>query len=530
MKNRLARLVLIGIVAAGATNVRAGIEVHWEPAVDETTWLPKGNRDNEEMRGDNPYLVDVWWSGDEGDEPRKLHVELRSVSTITGIAGNWGVGENEDFRIHPDENAAWDVEASGNIAPAATKDDIPKDTKVRLVIGSYDYAARAVLRATVFLKLTKVTEGDLGGLPATVEEHPAPPKERGIPLDTDGDFLPNAWEAGKYDPSNPETETSIQTGLDWTRDEDTNPTVNAFAGRPGEPPGSKTTLGLVGDGLLVWEEYRGVFVRGTHRRLDPAQKELFVVASDDIGLAEMTFIRQGAGVQVYFLLKSEVNNLDEVVVNEKNHLPIQRGLYVLHGLVPGGADLGRTFLRSGTGVRRAIVHTGDDGICNTNTAEGDASLIEPGKGEPFSVCIMPKSPEKQEDGLPEKPTNNNDGYQTRELGGDDRYINGFISSGPNGICETEADPSDTQLLPRMTGVPLAPCIDQGDDGDLDTTTLNNAGKTLPDGRVAALDDRFGQYSNEVALSPNETLRCEIYAGRIQEHAKDTGAEYFCERS
>lgn len=66
------------------------------------------------------------------------------------------------------------------------------------------------------------------------------------------------------------------TGFAASADEDLNPT-NPAAEIVTRNDGASQPLGLIGDGLSNLQEYRGFVVRGVHRRLNPFQKDLFVL-------------------------------------------------------------------------------------------------------------------------------------------------------------------------------------------------------------------------------------------------------------
>src|SRR4029078_6206000 len=53
--------------------------------------------------------------------------------------------------------------------------------------------------------------------------------------------------------------------------------------------------------------------------------------------------------------------------------------------------------------------------------------------------------------------------------GDDTIINGQITTGADGICNTAAHAPDTQLIPVGQGAPNKPCILPGPNGTLEST-------------------------------------------------------------
>ena len=84
-----------------------------------------------------------------------------------------------------------------------------------------------------------------------------------------------------------------------------------------------------GDGLSVYEEYRGFFVQGSHRRLDPRKKDLFVYDPD--GLVRNGALAAATQLEVHFPTASESHcggSSEDRVVNfnaDRYHVVDQHG-------------------------------------------------------------------------------------------------------------------------------------------------------------------------------------------------------------
>jgi hypothetical protein len=115
------------------------------------------------------------------------------------------------------------------------------------------------------------------------------------------------------------------------------------------------------------------------------------------------------------------------------------------------------------------VDAGADGVCDTTADPGDDAVIPLGQGAPDSTCV-----DAGGDGV----------LNTAAASGDDvlDVPGNRITSGPDGICDTTADPSDVQTLPVGEGTPDALCIDSGADGICDTAADPNDDQRLPVGQ------------------------------------------------
>jgi hypothetical protein len=185
------------------------------------------------------------WVGPSTDG--SVTAAFESVSRYPGIAMN-----------DPVENASTDpdvVFGDGSLDPVTeTFTKQRKWVSIPLVIR--DYGAQATIR---------ITRPRPDGKPPVV-------RRVQIPVDKNGNSLPDVgW---KYLNSYPnDLQPILDTQLDAAADIDDSPEA---APLPDSVSGVPKTLGMTGDGLTTFEEYRGFFIRGEHRRLNPFRKDLFV--------------------------------------------------------------------------------------------------------------------------------------------------------------------------------------------------------------------------------------------------------------
>jgi hypothetical protein len=98
-----------------------------------------------------------------------------------------------------------------------------------------------------------------------------------------------------------------------------------------------------------------------------------------------------------------------------------------------------------------------DGLSLVYWAPGnqdDVPLIPVGQGQPNQNCVQLLG-----------------GGTTP--GGDDVVAGGWITTGPNGICQSAAIPPDVQIIPVDNGAPDQPCVGPGANGVLETKPAGN---------------------------------------------------------
>lgn len=188
-----------------------------------------------------------------------FNVKLANVSRYPGIAMNYPPGATD---TDPDiDFGGGDTELLDVPIP---KGGAPKAVKLPLYI--HDYAASATIEVTMPYRKTTFKA------------------KQTIPIDEDKNGLPDAgWFVGstKIDPA----------GLKSADDLD-----------------EQGVAGQAGDGLSVFEEYRGIFQMGMFTRLDPARRDLFVVPDPAIMMIPETPIARllTIGPAVHFLDTTEV--------------------------------------------------------------------------------------------------------------------------------------------------------------------------------------------------------------------------------
>ena len=123
--------------------------------------------------------------------------------------------------------------------------------------------------------------------------------ERTVPKDDNGDYIADSWKKDEWNGAN---------GHIPPADSEEGPTTNGGQNRV-------ETNTHIGDGLVVFEEYRGFMVGGGHKRLCPKKKDIFVY-SDYARFNAKGLIKSGIGAayklpdpfHVHEILKSETQN------------------------------------------------------------------------------------------------------------------------------------------------------------------------------------------------------------------------------
>ncbi len=189
-------------------------------AVAFRVYLVKKTKPSERV-GDVPfqvtYLLDS--SHERGDSIN---------SPIDGKADN-------DLAWHPMVAKIGNVASQTDTTLASTPDH---GGDVMAIVQSHDFGAYGALHAKVHLKTGEDIEAHLAGKTATDVK---------IPKDDDGNHIADAWDQRLSDKG----ATSDKEHVDG----------NHFDG----------------DGLTLYEEYRGALCNGKHIRLDPKKKDLFII-------------------------------------------------------------------------------------------------------------------------------------------------------------------------------------------------------------------------------------------------------------
>ncbi len=178
-------------------------------------------------------------------------------------------------------------------------------------------------------------------------------------------------------------------------------------------------------------------------------------------------------------------------------LPQQRAYHIVgdpNEIVTEGDDLIRRHLNNW------FVLTGADGINHTPPQPGledtgpgvfPIPVGQGGTSIQFPIAMPYREltfPEASEEPFP---------------GGDDRlHDDVWGDTGPDGICDTDAQSPDTQVIPVGEGMPDVPCVGPGADGALDTTPRGDDDFVDITEILSYADEGF-QYVDEVNLWPLE---------------------------
>lgn len=366
-------------------------------------WLPQGNLQNENQRG-NTLDFDTRWEWDIATTmQKKITVDLLLVSAWKGVCGNFGSNQLPDLRIEPGLNLLWDVAANGLWATTkATWDD---GVNVPLKVSCFDFAAsgRLVGRVTYGMTSNSIT----------------------VPSDGDGDLLPDIWEVTPYlSKSNPDTDMD---GIRDDREDQESYKPGALVpptGGPTWPAGAETNQGVLGDGLTAWEEYRGFSIKGAHARLLPWVKDLIVGTNfPEADWARFDLVKAQHIARILVARETELNGLFSRVININNigvnGVTPQRAVWVNAAGADGSGKLGITYLDvPPDGIEQVCVNAGPNGICNTTATSSDDQIV------PAGQTTQPNAPVVD---------TGSDGVGTTLAGGDDVQVlgPGYVAMSPN---------------------------------------------------------------------------------------------------
>jgi hypothetical protein len=242
----------------GQTNECEGIAIQWnlqkvgkdKDLITLTecdyNWEPKAEEDEVVM-----FTVNIFQP--EYSLVEKIEFRLEETSKEPGRYMNdyeKADDESYDLSFESERNPFYKITEEGQVA---TRTDPIYKAYDSIIVTCYDYGARAKLRATVTLKGI----GDREAVSSKDDSR----KYVTIPYDYSGGAQNGIadWMAQDSDGAKPET------------DEDA------------EPQGR----GVPGDGFAIYEEYRGFYVKGEHKRTDVDKKTMFVASdlTEGIGYA-----------------------------------------------------------------------------------------------------------------------------------------------------------------------------------------------------------------------------------------------------
>jgi len=235
-------------------------------------WIPEGNIKNPEIQG-NTLKIKARVTSKDGDnksKEAKITFTLANVSTEQGLCINGPVANGLDLKFTQEENQHANLTVSdGEIQ---TKDLV---TETEVIVSSFDFGAFAELHVTAEDKDGKKLKVILQGKDRTSIT---------LPKAELGGRIADAWR---------EKEAVEGLSDDWDAEIVKGQKVN-------------------GDGLSLYEEYRGALTGrtedGTYTRLNPKEKELFVV--DEAGILDAELWKSASGITAIFVSKSNTKGID----------------------------------------------------------------------------------------------------------------------------------------------------------------------------------------------------------------------------
>lgn len=268
-----------------------------------------------------PELQDIPGSGDPGQqfewegttvsviarimEPEGakgiIEFKLEDVSSEPGICLNEPTSQADtdpDLEIPSSYNRG--MEIGSDSLSAKTKGEVDEAT---IVIRAKDFGAHGRLTATVKL-VTPKGEVDVRAMYEKLGTFHV-----SIPQDEDDNYIADQWQREQH-----------LTACDGLEDEDY------------KPEGATK-----GDGLSLYEEYRGFMLEGKHERLNPRKKDLFIYDPDQ--LVENSFFEKAVDpLKVWYVRGEQIhaegpNNQRVVNFNHDSHHRVdQHGIVVRYSL------------------------------------------------------------------------------------------------------------------------------------------------------------------------------------------------------
>lgn len=268
------------------TPVLEELELVIEPA-DYETWLPKGDVDDWRNPGNVMFVVAALQTKD-GRVPqsraKRFRFELLEVSTEKGVCMNRPAkafaNDSPDLRFPSDLNQPPGVDyplVLGNGGLTATTPD-GEYYIVEAAVASYDFGAYGKLKVTA-----EVNGEEIVGYLNT--DGTKTPKPILIPRRQPNSHIADQWKEDKH-----------ASGKGDSADDEEKPAGD----------------GHKGDGLTLYEEYRGFSEGGIHFRANPEKKDFFV--SDGIrsvdSIAGIGKFTQASGLEVHWKMQAHEFEVD----------------------------------------------------------------------------------------------------------------------------------------------------------------------------------------------------------------------------
>ena len=230
-----------------------------------------------------------------------IEFKLEDVSREPGVCLNEPTSQADtgpDLEIPSKFNRG--MEIGSDSLSAKTKSEVNEAT---IVIRAKDFGAHGRLTATVTL-VTPKGEVDVRAMYEKLGTFHVP-----LPQDEDDNYIADQWQREEHLPA-----------CDGLEDEDY------------KPRGATD-----GDGLSLYEEYRGFMLYGKHERLNPRKKDLFIYDPDQ--LVENSFFEKAVDpMKVWYVRKEQIHAFDSNnsrVVNfnhDSHHRVDQHGIVVIYGI------------------------------------------------------------------------------------------------------------------------------------------------------------------------------------------------------
>lgn len=248
-------------------------------------WLPRGSA-KAGSSGGRLKVTARLQSRDKGPaatQAKRVRFELRGTSREPGVCMNWPNLLGPGDKVAPDSQ--FDLRFDGRAGPTDAQQQVQTviptiraggSPEAEAWIESFDFGAWADLVVTAELADGRELTGHLGGEPDL--------KVIPLPKRSGGSLIADAWKK----------QENIANGTRDDADDEKAP-----AGEPG----------CDGDGLTLYQEYRGFLENGRHVRGDPRRKELFIYnACGAVALPGIALFQRLTGLVVHKGLREDERN------------------------------------------------------------------------------------------------------------------------------------------------------------------------------------------------------------------------------
>jgi hypothetical protein len=273
---QLSREVDYSVVTEGEQEAEAEII----PSSAYFSWVPEAGEDEQKPGNTITVQARIYKKGDPtkpSGKNARFQFQLVDVSKEKGVCLNWPEASDStagfDLKIEPKSNKSLKVAGDGQSAESAA--GLSGST---VAITSHDWGAYGKLRVTVDFDDGSTADAHVRGYSSTYELT--------LPRDENGNHIADFWE------------TLYPIGsLDAKADDDL------------YPAGDNS----LGDGLSLYEEYRGFRVQRKHLRTNPTGKDLFIRDNDNLyPTARGYFVQSGL---IVHLLREEECGLEDGATN-----------------------------------------------------------------------------------------------------------------------------------------------------------------------------------------------------------------------